>query len=370
MLFQNTISIGGYMKGLILAGGLGTRLRPISHTGPKQLVPIANKPVLHYIIEDLGNAGIKEIGIIVGYTKERIQKIIDSCGDGSNWDVKITYIEQDAPRGLAHAVFIAKDFIKDDDFVVYLGDNMLKEGITNLVNNFKKSNADASILLCHVDIPQKYGVALLKDKKVIDVEEKPEKPKSDLAIIGVYLFRKNIFDIIKDVKPGKGGELQLTDALKMMISSNEYKVEAHIVTGWWDDTGTTKAVLRANHLVLTNLEEKKEGKIENNVSIAGKLSIGKGSIIKEGSVIKGPVIIGKNCRIGPNSYIGPYTSIGDNTEIIGGEIESSIVIGGCKIEFNEKIVNSLIGRHSKILSENKLPRGHKLVLGENSEVIL
>ncbi len=358
------------MKGLILAGGLGTRLRPLSHTGPKQLVPIANKPVLHYIIEDLRNSGTKEIGMVVGYTQERIQKIIDSCGDGSKWGVKITYIEQDAPRGLAHAVHISQNFIENDDFVVYLGDNMLKEGIKNFTDNFKRSDADASILLCHVDDPQKYGVAVLKDKEVIDVEEKPEKPKSDLAIVGVYLFRKNIFDVIKGLKPGKSGELQLTDALKIMVNSNKYKVDAHIVTGWWDDTGTTEAVLRANHLVLTNLEEKREGRIENNVSVTGKLSIGKGSVIKEGSMIKGPVIIGKNCTIGPNSYIGPYTSIGDNTEIIGGEIESSIVTGNCKINFNEKIVDSLIGKDSKILSRNKLPKGHKLVLGENSEVIL
>lgn len=358
------------MKGLILAGGLGTRLRPISHTGPKQLVPIANKPVLHYIIEDIKNAGIIDIGIVVGYTKERIQKIIDSCGNGSKWNVNIKYIEQDAPRGLAHAVYIAKEFIKEDSFAVYLGDNMLKEGIKNFVENFKKSNADASILLCHVDTPQKYGVAVLKGNEVIDVEEKPEKPKSDLAIVGVYLFRKNIFNIIEEVKPGKGGELQLTDALKMMVKSDKYKVESHIVTGWWDDTGTTEAVLRANHLVLTNVEDKREGRIEEGVSVTGKLSIGRGSIIKEGSVIKGPVIIGNNCKIGPNSYIGPYTSIGDNTEIIGGEIESSIIIGDCKINFNQKIVDSLIGRHSKILNENKLPRGHKLVLGENSEVIL
>jgi glucose-1-phosphate thymidylyltransferase len=358
------------MKGIILAGGLGTRLRPISHTGPKQLVPIANKPVLHYIIEDIKNAGITEIGIIVGYTKDRIQKIIDSCGDGSKWNVKITYIEQDAPRGLAHAVSITKDFIKDDNFVVYLGDNILKEGINNFVEKFKKSNAEASILLCNVDNPQKYGVAVLEGNEVINVEEKPENPKSNLAIVGVYLFKKNIFDIIKQVNPGKGGELQLTDAIEIMINSNDHKVEAHIVTGWWDDTGTTGAVLRANHLVLADLEEKRYGEIEEGVSITGKVSIGKNSIIKEGSVIKGPIIIGNNCKIGPNSYVGPYTSIGDNTEITNGEIESSIIVGDCKINFNQKIVNSLIGRHSKLIYENKLPKGHKLVLGENSEVIL
>jgi glucose-1-phosphate thymidylyltransferase len=194
------------MKGLILAGGLATRLRPLSHTGPKQLIPIANKPVLHYIVEDLRDAGIKEIGIIVGYTDERVQFIKDSLGDGSKWGVKITYIRQDAPRGLAHACFISKDFMDGEDFVMYLGDNMLNHGISKFVQKFRKSDADATILLTEVDNPSKYGVAIVDKKgEIIDVEEKPEKPKSNLAIIGVYMFRKCVFDAITKVKPGKNG---------------------------------------------------------------------------------------------------------------------------------------------------------------------
>src|SRR3989338_2521910 len=357
------------MKGLILAGGLGTRLRPISHTGPKQLIPIANKPVLHYIIEDLKNSNVTDIGIIVGYTPERIQFIVDSCGDGSKFGVKLNYIEQDAPRGLAHAVYTAKDFLGKAAFVVYLGDNMLSDGIKDYAEQFLSSNYDAEILLSKVDDPKKYGVVILDAKgEVMEVEEKPKKQKSDLAIVGVYFFRPIIFDIIKKLSPGKGGELQLTDAIKLLLKSN--KVKASIVQGWWDDTGTTEAVFRANHLTLMHLKHNIKGTVENGVSITGAVSIGEKTIIKKGTVIKGPVIIGKNCKIGPNSYIGPFTSIGDNTEIINGELESSIVIGESLINFNEKIVNSLIGKNVKILSQNRLPKGHKLVLGEHSEVIL
>jgi glucose-1-phosphate thymidylyltransferase len=363
--------VGGYgMKGLILAGGLGTRLRPLSHTGPKQLIPVANKPVLHYIIEDLKNSGVTDIGIIVGYTPERIKYIVDSCGDGSKFGVKLTYIEQDAPKGLAHAVYTAKKFLGKDNFVVYLGDNMLSNGIKDYSEKFRNSNYQAEILLSSVDDPRKYGVAILNEEgEVIEVEEKPQKPKSKLAIVGVYFFRSTIFEIIEKINPGKGGELQLTDAIKLMMNSDG-KIKAHIVKGWWDDTGTTGAVLRANHLTLMHLKHDIKGTVESTASITGTVSVGKGTIVKDGTIIKGPVIIGENCSIGPNSYIGPFTSIGDNSKITNGEIESSIVLGNCEINFNEKIVDSLIGKNVKILSENKLPKGHKLVLGEHSEITL
>ena len=357
------------MKGLILAGGLGTRLRPLSHTGPKQLIPIANKPVLHYIIEDLKNSGITDIGIIVGYTEERIKHIVDSCGDGSKFGVKITYIKQDAPRGLAHAVYTAKEFLGGENFVVYLGDNIIGEGIKEYINSFKNSGFDAEILVGEVENPSMYGIVALNKKGVIiGIEEKPKNPKSSLAIVGVYLFKPFIFDIIKKTRLGKGGEFQLTDTLRLIYKSKRYKIKAHIVKGWWDDTGTAEAVLRANHLVLAKLKHRIEGKVEKNVSITGAVHIGKGTVIKSGTILKGPVIIGENCSIGPNSYIGPYTSIGDNTTMINSEIESSIVLGSCKLDFNGKIVDSLIGKNVKILSRNKMPRGYKFILGEHSEV--
>lgn len=358
------------MKGLVLAGGLGTRLRPLTHTGPKQLIPIANKPVLFYVIEDLVEAGITDIGIIVGYTEERINIVKNTVGDGLRWGAKITYIEQDAPRGIAHAVYCAKEFMGGEPFVVYLGDNILKSGIVNFVDEFKNSDAEASILLSHVPDPQKYGVALLDDRGiVVDVEEKPKIPKSDLALIGVYMFTPNIFKIIETVKPSLRGEYEITDAVRSIILSKKYKVISHIVTDWWDDTGTAEAILHANHLILSDLEHKIGGTVEEGANLIGNIELGDGSIIRNGTVVRGPVIIGKNCSIGPG-YIGPYTSIGDNTTIIGGEVESSIIIGDTRIEFDKKIVDSLIGRYTNIVSRNSLPKGYRFIIGENSDIQL
>ncbi len=358
------------MKGLILAGGLGTRLRPLTHTGPKQLIPIANKPVLFYVIEDLVEAGITDIGIIVGYTEERINIVKNTVGDGSRWGARITYIEQDAPRGIAHAVSCAREFMGDEPFVVYLGDNILKSGIVDLVDEFKKSGAEASILLSHVPDPQKYGVALLDDKGVvIDVEEKPKVPKSDLALIGVYMFNPHIFKVIETLEPSWRGEYEITDAIRNIILSKKFKVISHIVNDWWDDTGTAEAILHANHLILRDLNPKMEGTIEDGARVLGNIELGQGSIIKNGTVVRGPAIIGKNCKIGPG-YIGPYTSIGDNTTIIGGEVESSIIIGDTTIEFDKKIVDSLIGRYTNIVSRNSLPKGYRFIIGENSEIQL
>lgn len=356
------------MKGLILAGGLGKRLRPLTHTGPKQTIPIANKPVLHYCIEDLVNAGIKEIGIIVGYTPQRINAIKEVVGDGSLWGIKITYIEQDAPRGLAHAVYIAKDFIRNDNFVVYLGDNLLKGGIKDFIKDFIKTESHVKLLLSKVDEPSRYGIVTLdKNGNIIDIDEKPEKPKSNLAITGIYLFRPDIFEFAKNVKPGKNGELQLTDAIRNMLKSPKHKVTATIINGWWDDIGRTEDILKANYMVLSDLKESEnKGEVEEDVSLVGAIKIDKGTIIRKNSIIRGPAVIGKNCKIGPDTYIGPYTSIGDNTTIIDGEIESSIVVGNTKISCGGKIVDSLIGKNSTIISSNKLPKGYRLVVGENS----
>lgn len=360
------------MKGLVLAGGLGTRLRPLTHTGPKQLIPIANKPVLFYVIEDLVEAGINDIGIIVGYTQERIDTVKKTVGDGARWGVRITYIEQDAPSGIAHAVNCAKEFMNDESFVVYLGDNLLKKGIAGFVNEFNNSDADASILLTSVPDPKKYGVAVLDEKnEVIDVEEKPKKPKSNLAIIGVYMFTPYIFEIISSLKPSKRGEYEITDAIRSLVLSEKYRVMSHVVTDWWDDTGTAEAILHANHLILSDLSHNLIGKVEEDVGLIGNVELGGNSTIKKGTVIRGPVIIGKNCNVGPG-YIGPYTSIGDNTTIVGGEVESSIIVGDSHIdiESDKKIVDSLIGRYTNIVSKNSLPKGYRFVIGENSDIQL
>lgn len=360
------------MKGVILSGGLGTRLRPLTHTGAKQLIPIANKPVLEYCIEDLKETGISEIAIIVGYTPERIQSVKDTIGDGSRWDTRITYIEQDAPRGIAHAVYCAKDFIGNEDFVVYLGDNILKDPISPIIRDFHTQGLDAGMLLAEEKDPRPYGVAILDNDKIIGIVEKPRDPPSNLVVIGVYYFSPRVFPVIEQLKVSNRGELEISDTLHNMITSPDCRTGAARIQGWWDDTGTSDAILRANQLMLTDISENIKGTIEEGVTLIGTIDIGKGTIIKSGSVIRGPVIIGRNCSIGP-AYIGPYTSIGDNCTIHGGEIESSILIGDTviEIEANKRITDSLIGRYSHIYSATKrLPHATKLTLGENSEVHL
>lgn len=359
------------MKGVILAGGLGTRLRPLTYTEAKQLILIANKPVLEYGIEDLKGAGIHEIGIVVGYTPERIRSITDVMGDGSRWGVHITYIEQDAPRGIAHAVYCAKDFVEKDGFVVYLGDNLLKGGIAPFIKRFKAQQADAGVLLAQVEDPRPYGVAVLdRNGNIIGIEEKPAEPPSDLVVIGIYYFSPSVFEVIEQLNPSGRGEYEISDTLRLLIQSDRYKVISAKVRGWWDDTGTAEAVLRANHLVMADLKPCCNGTLEPSVRIIGSVTIGEGTIIRTGTVLRGPVIIGKGCKIGP-TYLGPYTSIGDNCVIKGGEIESTIIIGDTKIDLDpdKRIVDSLIGRATVITSaRERLPSGCKLILGENSEV--
>ena len=355
------------MKGLILSGGHGTRLRPLTHTGPKQLIPIANKPVLFYAIEDLKEAGVTDIGLILGTNMP--EKVMEAVGDGSKFGVKITYIMQGEPKGLAHAVMVARDFIADDSFIMYLGDNILKSGINEFVEGFQDSNYQARILLQQVINPQQFGVAELNGKgHVLNLVEKPRKPKSDLALVGIYLFKSSIFEAISNIKPSWRGELEITDAIQELLNS-ELKVDSHIVKGWWKDTGKPEDVLDANHLILDVLKPLNEGEIEDGAKISGRVSIGKGTLVKENSVIRGPVIIGENCEI--DAYIGPYTSIGENSRITGGEIESSIVVGDAVIECDERIVDSLIGNHCQIVSgENNLPKGRRFVIGENSLINL
>jgi glucose-1-phosphate thymidylyltransferase len=355
------------MKGLILSGGHGTRLRPLTHTGPKQLIPIANKPVLFYAIEDLKEAGVTDIGLILGTNMPEMVK--EAVGDGSKFGVNITYIMQGEPKGLAHAVAVAQEFVAEESFIMYLGDNILKSGIKEFVEGFEESDYQARILLQQVDNPRQFGVAELNPEgHVIHLVEKPKKPKSDLALVGIYLFKSSIFGAIKNIKPSWRGELEITDAIQELLNSKK-KVDSHIVRGWWKDTGKPEDVLDANHLILDVLESCNEGEIEEGAKIKGRVVLGKNTLVKKGSVIRGPVIIGKNCVI--NAYIGPYTAVGDNTIITGGEIESSIVVGHAVIECNERIVDSLIGNHSRIVSlENRLPRGRRFVIGENSVVNL
>jgi glucose-1-phosphate thymidylyltransferase len=355
------------MKGLVLSGGSGTRLRPLTHTSAKQLIPVANKPVLFYALEDVRECGITDVGIIVGHTKDEVKEAV---GDGSKFNIKVTYIEQDNPSGLAHAVLTAKNYLKDEPFVMYLGDNILKEGIVNLCKEFETSKCEALIAVCKVKEPQRFGVVEVKDGKVIRLVEKPKVPKSDLALAGIYFFRSSIFKAIDQIKPSGRNELEITDAIQKLVDWN-YRVDYKEVTGWWKDTGKPEDVIEVNQLLLKEIKTDIRGKIEDNVSINGDIIIGENTIIHSGCKLLGPIIIGKNCEIGPNSYIGPYTSIGDKTRIIGGEIENSVVIGGATIDCNRRIVESLIGRNSTITSmKNQLPGGNKLILGESSYITI
>lgn len=351
------------MKGLILSGGHGTRLRPITYTSAKQLVPVANKPILFYGIETLVKAGIKEIGIVVGDTATEIKA---ACGTGRPWGVKITYIEQDRPRGLAHAVLISEPFIKDDKFVMFLGDNIVKDGLTEFVREFSETGANAHILLARVKDPQEYGVAELKGKKVVKLVEKPKKPASDLALVGAYLFDSNIFKAARAIKPSGRGELEITDAIQYLID-HKLSVHPHIIKGWWKDTGRLEDLLEANRIMLDIIEPSVQGKLDKGSEVHGRVQIGKGTVIKS-STVRGPVIIGTNCRI-ENAYIGPFTSIENNVEIVSGELEHSIILSDCKIlNIKARIEDSLLGRNVKIHCSNRKPKAFRFMIGDNSDV--
>ena len=357
------------MKGVVLAGGHGTRLRPLTHTGPKQLLPLANKPNVLYCIEDLRDAGITDIGIILGDNMP--EKVREFLGDGSQFGVRFTYIVQGAPRGIAQAVACARDFVGGDAFCVYLGDNILKGGIRHMVQAFEAGGYDAGIALCPVPRPERFGVAELDtDGNIVGLVEKPKEPKSNLALVGIYLLKPTIFQVIDRLKPSWRNELEITDAIDNLRKAGA-SVKAFLVRGWWKDTGRPEDVLEANRLLLEDIEPRNEGVVEAGAEIQGRVRLGKGTVVRTGSKIRGPAAIGENCTIGPGTTVGPYTSIGDGSRIVGADIEGSIVVGDAVIETDRKIVDSLIGRHTSILSAKERTReGHVLIVGENSTVYL
>jgi glucose-1-phosphate thymidylyltransferase len=351
------------MKGLILSGGKGTRLRPITYTSAKQLVPVANKPVLFYGLEALVAAGIREIGIVVGDTEAEIRAAV---GDGSRFGAEVTYIPQDAPRGLAHAVLISEPFIGREPFVMYLGDNLLNRGITALVEEFDRTKPAAQILLAHVPDPEMFGVAELKDGRVVGLVEKPKAPKSDLALCGVYMFGSEVFQSVRRIKPSLRNELEITDAIQDLIDRG-LEVRPHIVEGWWKDTGKLEDMLEANRLILDTIERRVEGQVDAESRVEGKVIVGPGTVI-EHSVVRGPVIIGAGVRL-TNAYVGPFTSIGDKVDISETEIEHSIVLEGVIIAgLTSRIADSLIGRNVRISRLPVRPAAYRFMLGDNSEV--
>ncbi len=351
------------MKGLILSGGKGTRLRPLTYTSAKQLVPVANKPVLFYGIEALAEAGIREIGIVVGDTREEIKAAV---GDGSRWGVKVTYIEQDAPRGLAHAVLISEAFMGRDPFVMYLGDNLLNRGISGFVEEFVREAPAAQILLTRVPDPQMFGVAELDNGRVVRLVEKPKEPKSDLALVGVYMFSPAVFDSVKRIRPSFRNELEITDAIQDLIDRG-LEVRPHLVEGWWKDTGKLEDMLEANRLILDTVERRIDGLVDAESRIEGKVVIDAGAVV-ERSVIRGPVVIGAGARI-IHAYVGPFTSIGQHTEIRDSEIEHSIVLEGSVItDLDHRVGDSLIGKNARIYRMPVKPSAYRFMLGDNSEV--
>jgi glucose-1-phosphate thymidylyltransferase len=351
------------MKGLILSGGKGTRLRPITYTRAKQLVPVANKPVLFYGLEALVHAGILDIGIVVGDTQAEIRAAV---GDGSRWGARVTYIEQDAPRGLAHAVLISEPFIGRDPFVMYLGDNLLNRGIDRFVEEFGREQPAAQILLTHVPDPQMFGVAELADGRVIRLVEKPKEPKSDLALVGVYMFGPEVFTSVKRITPSFRNELEITDAIQDLIDRG-LSVRPHLVEGWWKDTGKLEDMLEANRLILDTVTPCVAGSVDAESRLEGKVVVEAGAVI-ERSVVRGPVIIGAGARI-TGAYVGPFTSIGERVTIRDTEIEHSIVLEGATItDLSTRIEDSLIGRGVSIYRQPVRPTAYRFMLGDNSEV--
>jgi len=351
------------VKGLILSGGKGTRLRPLTYTSAKQLVPIANKPVLFYGIEAIADAGIRDIGIVVGDTQAEIRAAV---GDGSRWGVRVTYIEQDAPRGLAHAVKISRGFIGADPFVMYLGDNLLNKGISDFVKEFGDQRPAAQILLAKVPDPQMFGVAELRDGKVVRLVEKPKEPIGDLALVGVYMFGPEVFESVERIRPSFRNELEITDAIQDLIDHG-LTVRPKIVDGWWKDTGKLEDMLEANRLILETFHQRVSGSVDDESRIEGKVVIEEGAVV-ERSVIRGPAIIGRQARI-IHAYVGPFTSIMNDVEIQDTEIEHSIVLeGSCLRDLANRVTDSLIGKNVKIYRVPLKPSAYRFMLGDNSEV--
>ncbi len=352
------------MKALVLSGGEGTRLRPITYSFAKQLIPVANKPILFYVLEDIANAGIKEVGIIVGETREAIKEAVK---DGNQWGLNVTYILQKEPLGLAHAVKIAENFICDEPFVMYLGDNILRSGIKNFVNEYGNSNEDFVILLNEVEHPEQFGVAVLDEKgRVEKLVEKPGHFISNKALVGIYILNHKIFQAVKAISPSWRGELEITDAIQYVIDNNG-EVEAFLIDDWWKDTGKKGDVLEANRLILDNLNGIIKGICDSRSKISGRVNIAKNTFIKN-SVIEGPVIIAEDCLI-EDSYLGPYTSIGAGVQIINSEVEQSIVMENTFISnIAGRIGNSLIGREVRINNRQERPDIHELLLGDQSRI--
>lgn len=351
------------MKALVLAGGTGKRLRPLTYTSAKQLIPVANKPVLFYGLEAIRDAGITDVGLVVGDTADAIQSAV---GDGSAFGLGATYISQEAPRGLAHAVLVSREFLGDDDFVMYLGDNFIVGGITALVQQFRETRPDAQVMLARVPDPRQFGVAELdSDGQLIGLEEKPEQPKSDLALAGVYIFTSAIHEAVGHLKPSWRGELEITEAIQWLIDAGN-PVHSTVIFGYWKDTGNVADMLEVNRLVLESTVPARRGVVDDASELIGRVAIEDRAQVTRSRIV-GPVIIGAGSTV-IDSYIGPFTSVAEGCAIVNSEIEYSIVLDGASIEGVRRIEASLIGREVEVTPAPGVPRAHRLVLGDHSKV--
>ncbi|MGW2425664.1 glucose-1-phosphate thymidylyltransferase [Streptomyces sp. NPDC001709] len=349
------------MKALVLSGGTGTRLRPLTHTSAKQLVPVANKPVLFYGLESIAAAGITDVGVMTGDTEDEVRATVK---DGSEFGISVTYLRQEQPLGLAHAVLTAREWLEDEDFVMFLGDNFLIDGITSVVEEFSASRPDARILLAKVANPSAFGVAeVAADGTVVRLEEKPKSPRSDLAVVGIYFFTSAIHEAIAHITPSARGELEITDAIQWLID-REFTVRSTLMEGYWKDTGTVEDLLEVNRIVLERLRSRTDGRVDDASELVGRVSVGQNADIRNSRII-GPVVIGDGARI-HGSTIGPFTSVGDDCAVIDSGIEHSIVLEGSWIEGVPCVEASLIGRSVRVTGAPRIPQSHRLVLGDHS----
>ncbi len=349
------------MKALITAGGKGTRLRPLTNTQNKHLLPIANKPILHYALEKIAATGINKVGIITNQEGDEVKQAI---GTGEKWGVEITYIPQEAPLGLAHVIKISQDFIDGEDFIFYLGDNMIVGDLKKFIDEFKNQNSNCHLTLARVKDPERFGVPEIVGDRIVSIEEKPRSPKSEFAVAGIYLYDSSIFDAVNNIIPSKRGELEISDAHQYLIDHKK-QISFSEITGWWKDTGKPQDILEANRLVLEHIKGRTNGSVDTQSVVTGHVLTGKGSSVIN-STVRGPVIIGKNTVI-KNSYVGPFTSIGDDCHIRNSEVEFSIVLNQCEIlDVHMRIEDSLLGFATRVLNASGRPRTNRFMIGDQS----
>ncbi len=358
----------GRVKALILSGGKGSRLRPITHTSAKQLIPVANKPILFYALEHMRQAGIVDVGIVVG-TGRPAEEVRAAVGDGAAWGLDVSYIEQAQPLGLAHAVLVARAFLGDDDFVMYLGDNVLVEGIAAFVEEFERQapRPSAQIFLARVPEPERFGVAVLDGERVVRLVEKPRERLSDLALVGVYLFDRTVHEAVSAIRPSARGELEITDAIQWLVDAGR-PVRAHMVAGWWKDTGRLEDLLEANRLLLETLEPRVEGGVDDESSVEGAVVVEAGAKVARSRLV-GPCVVGAGAIV-EDSAVGPYASISEGTEVRRSEVEDAIVMEHCVIEGVHGVRGSLLGKKVEVRGMPHLKAGYRLMLGDRSQVSL